>query len=181
MFITTFNAIKESHECRIKKYAEPLLWWMYTREILIRGYCTVDDYPDWISVDARHVIQSRSRLWFAMYQQIALSSLGPMLPVNLFKQSIQFIYNKGKKGMDKATELEERIRHGLCLCFERKYIIRLINAIEVNSWSVHQALEIRPMLTARDLHVQQIGRRFSTPLSKTLHFNSDRPCIKYCS
>lgn len=159
VFITFTTSIKRTHASKVKKIAEPLLGWMYNENLIRRGYCMDTDFPDWFPMDSQRVIRSRCPLWFAAYRKIADIHHGPMLPLNLFKQSVQFVYNKGKGGLDKATELEERIRPRLNVSFESKYIVRLINAIVVNLWRVHQAFEIRPIITESELSVKRIRCR----------------------
>jgi hypothetical protein len=52
-----------------------------------------------------------------------------MPPLNLFKLASQFVYNKGKGGLDKGTEQEARIRPKVKVAFETKYILRMVSAV----------------------------------------------------
>jgi hypothetical protein len=74
----------------------------------------------------------------------------PMPPLNLFKLASQFVYNKGKGGLDKGTEQEARIlRPKVKVAFEGKYILRMISAIVINAWRSEEACTLlRPFLVA---------------------------------
>ena len=71
------------------------------------------------------------------------------------------MYNKGKGGLHKSTEQEGLIRAKTQTCFETKYILRLINAIVINSWRFSQGIALKETLLNdyASLSVQQIRRK----------------------
>ena len=89
---------------------------------------------------------SRSYLWLALYKNV-LSKQSPFPPMKLFKTSHIFMYNKAKGGLDKATELEHRVRCTIKASFEVKYIFRMLVACLVNAWRVSQAISLNQKIS----------------------------------
>jgi hypothetical protein len=164
---TITNSARALHRARLEAVTKPVLGWLYKEEIIERGYLRNEDFPSWVvdsntsnidestsneSMDVKTILMSRCKLWYAFYKKLKGGRSGPgciipMPPLNLFKLASQFVYNKGKGGLDKATEQEARIRPRAKVSFESKYILRLMSAILINSWRCLQACTIvRPFL-----------------------------------
>jgi hypothetical protein len=131
---------------------------LFNPNIVEQGYLTTEDFPSWVvareSMDLKAILMSRCKLWYAFYKKLKGNRSGPgcfipMPPLNLFKLASQFVYNKGKGGLDKGTEQEARIRPKVKVAFEGKYILRMISAIVINAWRSEQACTLlRPFLVA---------------------------------
>ncbi|KAG7368557.1 hypothetical protein IV203_031300 [Nitzschia inconspicua] len=65
--------------------------------------------------------------------------LGFLQPLLLYKHSAQHRYNKQKPVLDMNTELSDRVAFNSKGSFESKYVFRMLDAILVKSWRVHQA------------------------------------------
>ena len=49
--------------------------------------------------------------------------------IRMYKHSSQFIYNKGKGGLDLGSEFEQKVRNKDKLSFKRKYVFRILDAV----------------------------------------------------
>jgi hypothetical protein len=122
---------------------------LFNPNIVERGYLTTEDFPSWVvasseSMDLKAILMSRCKLWYAFYKKLKGDQSGPgcFIPMphsNLFKLASQFVYNKGKGGLDKGTEQEAHIRPKVKVAFEGKYILRMIGAIVINAWRSEHA------------------------------------------
>ena len=157
------------HYDNLLAWGSRLLGWLHFSNPIDRGYLIDADFPAWVDKKQRDVFKSRSYLWYAYYKKIQdEEQFKPSRPLKLFKSSYQFLYNKGKGGLDKSTEQEGIIRAKTKTCFETKYIIRLINAIVINSWRVSQGMALRETLVNENgnLSIIQIRRKmYQMPLA----------------
>lgn len=147
-----FEHQRQEHINRLLTYTKPLLAWLHSDIPMERGYLIEDDFPPWVLPQQASILASRVKMWYAFMAYIRTDDgkYVPTRPLNLFKHAVQFLYNKGKGGLDKATELEERIRGGSKSSFETKYIRRMINAVVINAWRVGQANKLKPQLMMHD-------------------------------
>ena len=138
-----------NHHLKLENVGNPLLKWLYHEKMLVCGYLIGNDFPpSWIGEKEKKLLISRGRLWLAFMKKIKTpTSFKPFKPLKLFKLSEQYFYNKGKGGVDKATENEAQIRPHFKTLFESKYIIRKINAIVNNTWKAYQAINIQHVMT----------------------------------
>ena len=95
-------------------------------------------------------------LWLTVYRKI-LDDKKPFEPLKLFKYAPIVMYNKAKGGVDKATELEERVQCNYKSYYETKYIFRMLVACVVNAWRVWQAIQIKDHLQGT-ITLKQIRR-----------------------
>ena len=88
---------------------------------------------------------SRSKLWLAFYLKIRNNdgSITPLSPLHIFKHGAQGVYNAGKPGVNKGTEQGQLIAlTGSKICFESKYILRMIDGVTCNAWRLFQAVNV---------------------------------------
>ena len=104
----------------------------------------------------------------------------PMPPLNLFKLASQFVYNKGKGGLDKGTEQEARIRPKVKVAFETKYILRMVSAVVINAWRTEQACSLlRPFLiTNPNPSIKQLRRVLSELTVQDFTFSLAKNLLK---
>ena len=61
----------------------------------------------------------------------------------MYKHSSQFIYNKGKGGLDLGSEFEQKVRNKKDrLSFKRKYVFRMLDAVITNGWRMEQGRKV---------------------------------------
>ena len=75
----------------------------------------------------------------------------PTFPIKVYKHAEQFLYKKGKPGLDKNTELSERLRLTGNLKFEVKYLLRLFDALLINTWRCIQAHNVVSTFSRRGI------------------------------
>ena len=154
-----------THSLNLRDWGSRLLDWLYNPIIVNRVFCVEEDFPPWVSLKQKEIIISRSYLWYGYYKflQNDDGDFMPSVPLKLFKNAHQLNYNKGKGGLDKATEQEALLRVRSKLSFESKYVVRMINAILVNTWRSFIAMKFRDWCHGKnedDLSVTKI-RKFT--------------------
>jgi hypothetical protein len=134
------------HASNLLRISKPLLDWYFDDDLIQRGFLEDKDIPIWTTPKQKKILKSRCKLFYGHYRLLKSREqdgwMGPTEPVKLYKYADQYLYNKGKPGVDKNTELTERLRHSTKLSFETKYILRIFDAILINSWRVIQAIEM---------------------------------------
>ena len=132
--------VKQNHFSAITKVDDLLIGWMWNQELFNQDYLTANFCPKWLTMTQKNVIKSRFRLWIAHNKYIEDESDGfcPR-PTKMYKHSSQFTYNKGKGGLDMSSECEQKVRTKDKLCFKRKYMNRMIDAVTTNGWRLEQA------------------------------------------
>ncbi len=153
--------LREDHYMLLKTVGEPLVGWLYDKELLSRGYLKKGDCPTWMSDEDINDCISHFPMWSALYNRVVLSGRNddtstannetdpdvhmfhPMNPISVFKHYQQFEYNRSKWGLDKNTEMSDHVfMLGLKVSFEAHYILRMICGVVVNTWRVAQARRI---------------------------------------
>ena len=90
-----------SHLKNIEMIGKRLLGWLYHPNILEQSFFYTTDLPQWVSTTQESVITSRVMLRFAQFQLMEDKHKGkPSNPIRMYKHSSQFVYNKGKGGLD---------------------------------------------------------------------------------
>ena len=87
--------------------------WIHKRQIIERGYLLDEDFPSWVTQAQRATMSSHYQLWAAHEKKVKVIDklleetieYSPLCPVHVFKHAFQFLYNKGKGGLDKSTEI----------------------------------------------------------------------------
>jgi len=93
------------HLEKLVHLGQHLMGWLYDPSVIDRGYLINEDFPTWVTLVDRETLTSRSYMWCAMYKKIKrVDRITPCKPIHLFKAKTQYIYNKGKGGLDKSTE-----------------------------------------------------------------------------
>ena len=154
-----------THSLNLRDWGSRLLDWLYNPIIVNRGFCVEEDFPPWVSSKQKKIIISRSYLWYGYYKflQNDDGDFMPSVPLKLFKNAHQFNYNKGKGGLDKATEQDALLRVRSILSFESKYVVRMINNILVNTWRSFSAMKFRDWCHGKkeeDLSATKIIQKF---------------------
>ena len=133
-----------THGAKLIEVGTSLIGWLHRPELLEKGYLADNDFPGWVDASQRRILVSRFKLWSAFYKRLRQSNgtMKPSAPLQIFKQGTQYLYNKGKPGVDKNAEQEQRIRLEGKVCFEAKYVLRLIDAVTINAWRAYQAVTV---------------------------------------
>ena len=126
---------KQSHIEKLCSIVVPIFGFMYSPPVLSNGICRAEDVPIYFTEVQQTAIVSHSMLWLAVYKKV-LDDGCPFEPLKLFKYAPIVIYNKAKGGVDKATELEGRVRCNFKSSYETKYVFRMLVACLVNAWRV---------------------------------------------
>ena len=136
--------VLKSHLKTIGMIGKHLLGWFHHPNILEQSFLYNTYLPQWVSSKQESVIISRVMLWFAQFQLMEDKYKGkPSNSIRMYKHSSQFVYNKGKGGLDWSTEHNETVwTLKVKMEFEQKYLDRLINSILINLWRVCQGQTI---------------------------------------
>ncbi|KAG7373097.1 hypothetical protein IV203_033821 [Nitzschia inconspicua] len=113
------------------------------------------DFPDWVTDPQRTILKTRAKLYYGHLKLITTEEgdLRPTKPVSIYKHSTQYRYNKHKPGLDKNTEISDRVAFHTTGPFEAKYVFRMLDAVMVNAWRAYQAVTvISPWLRALGSH-----------------------------
>ena len=135
---------------KILGVVEPLIGWYLDRDLILQGYIEDKDFPEWTDLSIREIMKSRARLLYAHYNFIIdeEGDYHPTLPLLLYKHHVQVMYNQGKPGLDKNTELAMRVKDVQGCSFETKYVLSLLDRILVNAWRAEVAITtMKPWLT----------------------------------
>ena len=127
----------------LKTVGEPLVGWVYDKQLLSRGYLKKANCPTWMSDEDINDCISNYPMWSALYNRVVVSTrindtsttvnemdpgvclFHPMNPISVFKHYLQFDYNRSKLRLDKNTEMSDHVfMLGLKFSFEAHYILR---------------------------------------------------------
>ena len=149
---------KNNHISTLQKVCDPMLGWMWDVDSFKKGYFNDSNFPLWVKESQRNVIKSRVRLWLAHSRYVDENNNGFCLPpVRMYKHSSQFIYNKGKGGLDQSSECEQKVKSNDKLCFKRKYVFRMMDAVITNGWRIEQGRTILiPYLKKQNVKNEEI-------------------------
>ncbi|KAG7338645.1 hypothetical protein IV203_020733 [Nitzschia inconspicua] len=137
------------------KVVNPLLGWLHSEDVIARGILMDSDFPDWVTDPQRRILKTRAKLYYGHLKLITTEEgdLRPTKPVSIYKHSTQYRYNKHKPGLDKNTEISDRVAFHTTGPFEAKYVFRMLDAVMVNAWRAYQAVTvISPWLRALGSH-----------------------------
>ncbi|KAG7339275.1 hypothetical protein IV203_024002 [Nitzschia inconspicua] len=133
----------------------PLLGFLHNEDVIARGILMDSDFPDWVTDPQRTILKTRAKLYYGHLKLITTEEgdLRPTKPVSIYKHSTQYRYNKHKPGLDKNTEISDRVAFHTTGPFEAKYVFRMLDAVMVNAWRAYQAVTvISPWLRALGSH-----------------------------
>ncbi|KAG7337866.1 hypothetical protein IV203_025941 [Nitzschia inconspicua] len=126
------------------KVVNPLLGWLHSEDVIARGILMDSDFPDWVTDPQRRILKTRAKLYYGHLKLITTEEgdLRPTKPVSIYKHSTQYRYNKHKPGLDKNTEISDRVAFHTTGPFEAKYVFRMLDAVMVNAWRAYQAVTV---------------------------------------
>ncbi|KAG7344888.1 hypothetical protein IV203_032419 [Nitzschia inconspicua] len=127
----------------------------FQHDVIARGILMDSDFPDWVTDPQRTILKTRAKLYYGHLKLITTEEgdLRPTKPVSIYKHSTQYRYNKHKPGLDKNTEISDRVAFHKTGPFEAKYVFRMLDAVMVNAWRAYQAVTvISPWLRALGSH-----------------------------
>ena len=90
----------------------------------------------------KDIIKSRIRLWIAHTNYVNDNNGHCVCHICMYKHSSQFIYNKGKCGLDLGSEFEQKVKNKDKLSFKRKYVFRMLDAVIKNGWRMDQGRKV---------------------------------------
>ncbi|KAG7353711.1 hypothetical protein IV203_003066 [Nitzschia inconspicua] len=133
------------------KVVNPLLGFLHSEDVMARGILIDSDFPDWVTDPQRTILKTRANLYDGHLKLISTEEgdVRPTKPVSIYKHSTQYRYNKHKPGLDKNTEISDRVAFHTSGPLEAKYVFRMLDAVMVNAWRAYQAVTvISPWLRA---------------------------------
>ena len=126
----------------IHNVGDCMLGWIWNTEYFRRGYVDDTIFPPWVTTLQKGIIKSRIRLWIAHTHYVNDNNGNCVRPIRMYKHSSQFIYNKGKGGLDLGSEFEQKVRTPDKLSFKRKYVIRILDTVITNGWRIEQGSKV---------------------------------------
>ncbi|KAG7339488.1 hypothetical protein IV203_034484 [Nitzschia inconspicua] len=146
---------RDEYAKNLCKVVNPLLGFLHNEDVIARGILMDSDFPDWVTDPQRTILKTRAKLYYGHLKLITTEEgdLRPTKPVSIYKHSTQYRYNKHKPGIDKNTEISDRVAFHTTGPFEAKYVFRMLDAVMVNAWRAYQAVTvISPWLRALGSH-----------------------------
>ncbi|KAG7345429.1 hypothetical protein IV203_032960 [Nitzschia inconspicua] len=146
---------RDEYAKNLCKVVNPLLGFLHNEDVIARGILMDSDFPDWVTDPQRTILKTRAKLYYGHLKLITTEEgdLRPTKPVSIYKHSTQYRYNKHKPGLDKNTEISDRVAFHTTGPFEAKYVFRMLDAVMVNAWRAYQAVTvISPWLRALGSH-----------------------------
>lgn len=114
---------RDEHYSAMQSVGNKIIGWLFNKDLLLQGYLTKEDCPEWMSEQQVDDCVSHYPMWSSLYTRVVESNDGdmvfkPIYPVGVFKHYQQFNYNKSKWGLDKNTEMLEHVfQLGMKVCF----------------------------------------------------------------
>ena len=85
--ITFSPEVVSTHMKSLLNVTRPLIGWIYYQDIIAKGYLVDKDFPKWIDNEARTILKSRCRLFYAHYKKIKTgSAFQPTQPLKLYNK-----------------------------------------------------------------------------------------------
>ena len=136
VFVHFTDEQKNKYSRILLRFAKHLSLWIFNKEAIERGYLDVTDRPEWVSDEQWKIIESRFKMWSALWSK---AHIKPFMPVGALKLCLNYDYNKGKWGLDKCTENYLKICfNSVSLTLESKYVLRLVDGVMANVWKCEQ-------------------------------------------
>jgi hypothetical protein len=115
---------RDEHYSAMQSVGNKIIGWLFNKDLLLQGYLTKEDCPEWMSEQQVDDCVSHYPMWSALYTRVVESNddgdmvFKPIYPVGVFKHYQKFNCNKSKWGLDKNTEMLEHVfQLGMKVCF----------------------------------------------------------------
>ncbi|KAG7359369.1 hypothetical protein IV203_026319 [Nitzschia inconspicua] len=113
---------RDEYAKNLCKVVNPLLGFLHNEDVIARGILMDSDFPDLVTDPQRTILKTRAKLYYGHLKLITTEEgdLRPTKPVSIYKHSTQYRYNKHKPGLDKNTEISDRVAFHTTGPFEAK-------------------------------------------------------------
>ena len=160
---------RQAYANKIEPRINAVVGWLHKRELIMQGHLTDEDIPSWVSREQAATLKSRFQLFAAHEKRVKTftrndddvsdSDVGsdtevfgsnetisvkynPLQPISVFKHAINQLYNVGKGGLDKSTQIRAKLLPTAPMPFEPKFIYIIQSCNLVNLWRVEQSIRI---------------------------------------
>ncbi|KAG7362530.1 hypothetical protein IV203_025414 [Nitzschia inconspicua] len=106
---------RDEYAKNLYKVVNPLLGFLHNEDVIARGILMDSDFPDWVTDPHLTILKTRAKLYYGHLKLLSTEEgdLRPTKPVSIYKHSTQYRYNKHKPGLDKNTEISDRVERVL--------------------------------------------------------------------
>ena len=117
--------------------------------------------------------EERSALWLALFKYFDIPDIYPFVTTRVTKERIYPYYSVGMVLINKNRELFRTVRDSICSLLSYEYINRLLQAFELNSRYLHQAVFTCAVLKLYNKSVKPLP--YAVNYSVSLHENTPTP------
>ena len=172
VFVEYDEKCLDEHHDFLCNVSHAMLRWTRQKPAMERGHLLDTDMPSWVKKEDRVLLKSRYPLWRTCNHW--LGDRNQLVePLKTIKEASQQVYNRGKPGVDKATEMSNSIAFdNHHLTFEQKYVLRMIRAVVINTWKTWIGMTVVAPMWEKDPKptIEQMKRKmWKVTLSQFTH------------